>query len=93
MKLVTSLRALLAKGTLFASIVALIGAFSVSATTAAEMTLKLAGVVPVEHFGNKVLEDIKADIEAADVGLDGLLPAMQALAAGRLAGKVLVQPR
>jgi len=36
---------------------------------AEEMTLKLAGVIPVEHFGNEVLENIKADIEAADVGL------------------------
>lgn len=32
-------------------------------------------------------------IEAADVPLDGLLPAMHDLAAGRRAGKVLVQPR
>lgn len=31
-------------------------------------------------------------IEAADVPLDGLLPAMHDLVAGRLAGKVLVQP-
>ncbi len=31
-------------------------------------------------------------IEAADVPLEGLLPAMHDLAAGRLAGKVLVQP-
>lgn len=69
MKIATSLRAHLARGVLFASIVALFGGISISASTAAEMTLKLAGVVPVEHFGNKVLEDIKADIEAANVGL------------------------
>lgn len=40
-----------------------------SSAIAGDMTLKLAGVVPVEHFGNKVLEGIKADIEAANVGL------------------------
>jgi TRAP-type C4-dicarboxylate transport system substrate-binding protein len=68
----------LARGLLSAAAVALIGTFSVSTTTAAEMTLKLAGVVPVEHFGNKVLEDIKADIEAAGVGLEvKLFPAGQ----------------
>jgi TRAP-type C4-dicarboxylate transport system substrate-binding protein len=37
--------------------------------TAEDMELKLAGVVPVEHYGNKVLENIAADIEAANVGL------------------------
>lgn len=35
----------------------------------ADTTLKLAGVVPVEHFGNDLLTQIKTDIEAADVGL------------------------
>ena len=70
MKVATILRAHLTRGILFASIVTLMGVFSVSAATAAEMTLKLAGVVPVEHFGNEVLEGIKADIEAADVGLE-----------------------
>lgn len=48
------------------------GALAVSLATgafAAEMTLKLAGVLPVEHFGNKMLEQIKTDIEAANVGL------------------------
>lgn len=38
-------------------------------TASADMTLKLAGVVPVEHFGNKLLDQIKSDIEAADAGL------------------------
>ena len=45
---------------------------AVSATTgalAADMTLKLAGVLPVEHYGHKMLEQIKADIEGANVGL------------------------
>lgn len=45
------------------------GACLATGTYAADMTLKLAGVVPVEHFGNKVLEGIKTDIEAANVGL------------------------
>ncbi len=52
--------------------VALGGALAVSAATgafAAEMTLKLAGVLPIEHYGNKMLEQIKSDIEAANVGL------------------------
>ncbi len=46
--------------------------FTVAAVTgasAAEMTLKVAGVLPVEHYGHKMLEQIKADIEGADVGL------------------------
>ena len=38
-------------------------------TFAADVTLRLAGVLPVEHYGHKMLEQIKADIEAADVGL------------------------
>lgn len=38
-------------------------------TASADMTLKLAGVVPVEHFGNQMLDQIKSDIEAANVGL------------------------
>ena len=36
---------------------------------AADMTLKLAGVLPVEHYGHKMLEQIRADIEGANVGL------------------------
>lgn len=45
------------------SISAAAGAF------ATDINLKIAGVVPVEHYGNEVLEQLKADIEAADVGL------------------------
>lgn len=48
------------------------GVLAVSLATgalAAEMTLKLAGVLPVEHYGHKMLEQIKDDIEAAGVGL------------------------
>jgi TRAP-type C4-dicarboxylate transport system substrate-binding protein len=37
---------------------------------AADVTLKLAGVVPVEHFGNEMLDQIKTDIEAAGVGIN-----------------------
>ncbi len=39
------------------------------AASAADMRLKLAGVVPAEHFGNEILEQVVEDIEAADVGL------------------------
>ncbi|MCK5500760.1 MAG: transporter, partial [Tritonibacter mobilis] len=42
---------------------------SLGAAEAADMRLKLAGVVPVEHFGNDILKQIEADIEGADVGL------------------------
>lgn len=34
-----------------------------------DITLKIAGVLPVEHYGHKMLEQIKADIEGANVGL------------------------
>ena len=40
-----------------------------STATAADMTFKIAGVLPIEHHAHKMLEQIKADIEAADVGL------------------------
>ena len=43
--------------------------FAATGAFAADMTLKLAGVLPVEHYGHKMLEQIKSDIEAADVGL------------------------
>lgn len=43
--------------------------FGVMSSASADMTLKLAGVVPVEHFGNKILDQIKSDIESANVGL------------------------
>ncbi len=47
-------------------------ALAASMATAAfadDYTLKVAGVVPVDHIGHKILEEIAADIEAADVGL------------------------
>ena len=40
-----------------------------SGAAAADMTLKLAGVLPVEHYGHQMLEQIKSDIEGAGVGL------------------------
>ena len=42
---------------------------SAGSALAAEKTLKLAGVLPVEHYGHKMLEQIKEDIEGANVGL------------------------
>ena len=61
--------------------VALAGAMSVSAASmaaAADMRLKIAGTFPVDHQGTKMLEQIKEDIEAADVGLKvSVFPANQ----------------
>ncbi len=49
-----------------------------TAAFAEDYTLKVAGVVPVDHIGHKILEQIAADIEAADVGLTvKLFPAGQ----------------
>ncbi|WP_208991102.1 TRAP transporter substrate-binding protein DctP [Pseudovibrio sp. Tun.PSC04-5.I4] len=49
-----------------------------SSAASADMTLKLAGVVPVEHYGNTLLDQIKGDIEAANVGLNvTVFPAAQ----------------
>ncbi|KZL23586.1 TRAP transporter substrate-binding protein DctP [Pseudovibrio sp. Ad37] len=42
---------------------------SLTSGVSAATTLKLAGVVPVEHYGNTLLEQIKTDIEAANVDL------------------------
>jgi len=59
----------------------LAGALSLSAATlasAADMRLKFAGTFPVDHPGTRMMEQIKADIEAADVGLKvSLFPANQ----------------
>lgn len=61
---------------LFATTAAL--ALSATAVGAADMRLKLAGVVPVDHFGNQILEQVVEDIEGADVGLKvTLFPAGQ----------------
>lgn len=56
---------------LFSKLVAA-AALTIGLTSAAsaDTTLKLAGVVPVEHFGNALLDQIKTDIEAANVGLN-----------------------
>ncbi|KIC20089.1 TRAP transporter substrate-binding protein DctP [Leisingera sp. ANG-Vp] len=59
----------------------LAGALALSVATlasAADMRLKFAGTFPVDHPGTKMMEQIKADIEAADVGLKvSLFPANQ----------------
>lgn len=45
---------------------------------AADMRLKFAGVFPADHQGTKMMEQVKSDIEAADVGLKvSLFPAGQ----------------
>lgn len=61
--------------------VGLAGAIALTSTTmalAGDMRLKFAGTFPVDHPGTKMMEQIKADIEAADVGLKmSLFPANQ----------------
>ena len=61
--------------------VGLIGVFALSVAniaTAADMRLKFAGTFPIDHPGTKMMEQIKADIEAAGVGLKvSLFPANQ----------------
>jgi TRAP-type C4-dicarboxylate transport system substrate-binding protein len=56
-----------------------IGALSLSPNIlAADITLKFAGVLPVEHYAHKMMEQIETDIEAANVGLQvKLFPASQ----------------
>ncbi|CUH76850.1 Neu5Ac-binding protein [Tritonibacter multivorans] len=45
---------------------------------AADKRLKFAGTFPIDHQGSKMMEQIKADIEAADVGLKiSIFPANQ----------------
>ncbi len=44
------------------------GAFTASAS-ADEVSLKIAGQHPIDHFGTEALNQIEADLEAADVGL------------------------
>ena len=49
-----------------------------SGASAADVTLKFAGVLPVEHYAHKMMEQIKTDIEAANVGVKvKLFPASQ----------------
>ena len=61
--------------------VSLVGALTLSAAamaSAADMRVKFAGTFPIDHAGTKMMEQIKADIEAADVGLKvSLFPANQ----------------
>ena len=45
---------------------------------AGNITLKFAGVLPVEHYAHKMMEQVKSDIEAANVGIKvKLFPAGQ----------------
>lgn len=49
-----------------------VGALSVLMTTGAlaqEMTLRFAGVFPIDHQGTKMMEQVAADVAAANVGL------------------------
>jgi TRAP-type C4-dicarboxylate transport system substrate-binding protein len=48
------------------------GAVSIAVSTAAfadETTLRFAGVFPIDHQGTKMMEQVAADVAAADVGL------------------------
>ncbi len=58
-----------------------IGALSALLSTSAfaeDMRLKFAGVFPIDHQGTKMMEQVAADIEAADVGLTvSVFPANQ----------------
>ena len=58
-----------------------IGALSALMSTAAlaeEMSLRFAGVFPIDHQGTKMMEQVAADVAAADVGLTiELFPANQ----------------
>ena len=57
------------------------GALSVLMSTAAfaqDTTLRFAGVFPIDHQGTKTMEQVAADVAAADVGLTiELFPANQ----------------
>lgn len=57
------------------------GALSVLMSTAAfaeDMTLRFAGVFPIDHQGTKMMEQVAADVAAANVGLTiDLFPANQ----------------
>jgi (R,R)-butanediol dehydrogenase/meso-butanediol dehydrogenase/diacetyl reductase len=46
------------------------------------LALLASGLIPAEHL-----------VEADDIGLDGIVPAMESLARGERAGKVLVRPQ
>lgn len=50
-----------------------VGALSALISTAAlanETTLRFAGVFPIDHQGTKMMEQVAADVAAADVGLN-----------------------
>ena len=49
--------------------VALCTGTSATSAIADEVSLKISGQHPIDHFGTEALNQIKADLEAADVGL------------------------
>ena len=53
---------------LVAAVALCAGAFAASAS-ADEVSLKIAGQHPIDHFGTEALNQIEADLEAANVGL------------------------
>ena len=63
MKLHSRIAALMAAVALFAGAVA-------SSAGADEVRLRIAGQHPIDHFGTTALNQIKADLDAADVGLN-----------------------
>ena len=63
MKLHSRIAALVAAVALFAGAVA-------SSAGADEVRLRIAGQHPIDHFGTEALNQIEADLEAADVGLN-----------------------
>ncbi len=55
-----------------------IGALMSTAAFAQDVTLRFAGVFPIDHQGTKTMEQVAADVAAADVGLTiELFPANQ----------------
>lgn len=58
-----------ARSVLGLSLAALTSLTVSTAANAADLRLKFAGTLPVEHQGTKTMEEIAAAIEAADVGL------------------------
>lgn len=46
-----------------------LGALMSTAAVAEDMTLRFAGVFPIDHQGTKMMEQVAADVAAADVGL------------------------
>lgn len=59
-------------------VISLLGLSATSMVSAEDMRLKFAGTFPVDHPGTKMMKQIKADINAANVGLKmSIFPANQ----------------